>query len=42
MFRKYFSLTVLAVGLLFSSVVAASAQTGALRGHVKLKQADAR
>jgi len=40
MFRKYFSLTLLALALLLSLVVSASAQTGALRGHVKFKQAD--
>lgn len=40
MFRKYISPTLFAVALLLSSVVAASAQTGALRGHVKFKQAD--
>jgi len=39
MFRKYFSLT-LTAGLLMLSAVIASAQTGELRGHVKLKQAD--
>src|SRR5450432_4083371 len=39
MSRKYFSLTLFAVALWLSSV-GASAQTGQLRGHVKLKQAD--
>jgi len=39
MLRKYFSLT-LGAGLLMLSAVIASAQTGELRGHVKLKQAD--
>lgn len=39
MFRKYFSLSV-AAGLLMISAVVANAQTGELRGHVKLKQAD--
>jgi hypothetical protein len=40
MFRKYFFLTLAASSLLFVSVLVASAQTGELRGHVKLKQAD--
>ncbi|HEV7395361.1 MAG TPA: carboxypeptidase regulatory-like domain-containing protein [Pyrinomonadaceae bacterium] len=39
MFRKYFSLPV-AAGLLMISAIVANAQTGELRGHVKLKQAD--
>ncbi len=39
MFRKYFSLS-LAMGLLMVSAAVASAQTGELRGYVKLKQAD--
>jgi tetratricopeptide (TPR) repeat protein len=40
MFSKYFSIALLAVLVLITSVVTASAQTGALRGHVKFKQAD--
>jgi len=40
MFRKYFSLTMFAVALLLVSAIAAAAQSGQLRGHVKLKQAD--
>lgn len=40
MFRKYFSLTLFATALVLASVAAATAQTGQLRGHVKLKQAD--
>ncbi|HXM33770.1 MAG TPA: hypothetical protein VN920_01150 [Pyrinomonadaceae bacterium] len=40
MLRKNFSLTLFAVALLSLSAVVASAQTGALRGHVKFKQAD--
>lgn len=39
MFRKYFSIS-LTLGLLTLSAIVASAQTGELRGHVKLKQAD--
>lgn len=39
MLRKYFSLT-LALGLLTFAAVVATAQTGELRGSVKLKQAD--
>ena len=39
MFSKYFSLT-LAAGLLMISAIVGAAQTGELRGHVKLKQAD--
>ncbi|HXD31573.1 MAG TPA: carboxypeptidase regulatory-like domain-containing protein [Pyrinomonadaceae bacterium] len=39
MFRKYFSLTLMAA-LLMLAAITASAQTGELRGHVKLKQAD--
>lgn len=40
MFRKYVSLTLFAVALWSLATVVASAQTGQLRGHVKLKQAD--
>ena len=40
MFRKYFSLTLVAAALLSLSAVAAMAQNGQLRGHVKFKQAD--
>lgn len=40
MFRKYFSLTMFAVALSLMSAVVATAQSGQLRGHVKLKQAD--
>ena len=40
MFRKYFSVTVFAVALLLVSAIVAVAQSGQLRGHVKLKQAD--
>jgi len=39
MFRKHFSIMV-AAGLLTLSALVATAQTGELRGHVKLKQAD--
>lgn len=40
MFRKYISLTLFAVALFSLSSFVAAAQTGQLRGHVKLKQAD--
>lgn len=40
MFRKYFSLTLIATAFVLASVVATTAQTGQLRGHVKIKQAD--
>src|ERR1700704_5206966 len=40
MSRKYFFVTLLAIAFLALSAVTASAQTGQLRGHVKLKQAD--
>src|ERR1700726_775444 len=40
MFRKYSFLTMLAVALVLISAIAAMAQSGQLRGHVKLKQAD--
>lgn len=39
MFRKYFSIS-LTLGLLTLAAIVGSAQTGELRGHVKLKQAD--
>src|SRR5262245_11801221 len=39
MYRKYLS-PLLAVGILALAIIAASAQTGELRGHVTLKQAD--
>ena len=40
MFRKYSLLTLIAVAFVSSSAIVASAQVGALSGHVKLKQAD--
>ena len=40
MFRKYFSLSLAGLALLLTLAASASAQTGALRGHVKFKQAD--
>jgi tetratricopeptide (TPR) repeat protein len=40
MFRKYCFLTLLAIALIASSAIVASAQVGELHGHVNLKQAD--
>src|SRR5205809_7506198 len=40
MFRKYFLPTLAVFGLLLTAPFMASAQTGELRGHVLLKQAD--
>jgi tetratricopeptide (TPR) repeat protein len=40
MFRKYSLLTLIAVAFMASSAIIASAQVGALNGHVRLKQAD--
>jgi tetratricopeptide (TPR) repeat protein len=40
MFRKYFPLSLAGLALLLTLTASASAQTGALRGHVKFKQAD--
>lgn len=40
MFRRYFFSAVASVALIFSATVLVSAQSGALRGHVVMKQAD--
>jgi tetratricopeptide (TPR) repeat protein len=40
MFRRYFFSVVTSVAFIFSTAVLVSAQTGALRGHVVMKQAD--
>jgi tetratricopeptide (TPR) repeat protein len=40
MFRRYFFSVVASFAVIFSAAVFVSAQTGALRGHVVLKQAD--
>ncbi len=40
MFRRYFFSVVASVVFIFSTAAFVSAQTGALRGHVKMKQAD--
>ena len=40
MFRKYSLLTLIAVAFMASTAIVASAQVGALNGHVRLKQAD--
>src|SRR5687767_1144385 len=40
MFRRYFFSVLASVVFMFSTAVLVSAQTGALRGHVVMKQAD--